>query len=61
MLDVFGPERIMFGSDWPLMKLAHVSFQQVFDLANQMVDKCSIEDKQKIFHTNAIEFYNLKM
>ena len=60
-LDVFGPDRCMFGSDWPVSKLANADFSKVFQLAQELLDHLPKEDKRKIFGLNAIKFYNLKI
>ncbi|NJW54209.1 amidohydrolase family protein [Salinimicrobium oceani] len=55
----FGPHRIMFGSDWPVC-LSAASFEEVLHLAEEFFKNFSKEEKDKIFGSNAIEFYNLK-
>ena len=51
----------MFGADWPVSKMAHVDFPEVFQLAQQLLDHLSEDDKRKVFGLNAIKFYNLKV
>ena len=50
----------MFGSDWPVCKVAGVEYKVVLNLANNLLSHLAPEDKHKIFHKNAIEFYKLK-
>ena len=59
MFEVFGPERLMFGSDWPVCLLA-ASYQQVKQLIETYVQALSAADKEDIFGGNAVRFYGLK-
>jgi L-fuconolactonase len=56
----FGPERLMFGSDWPVCLLA-ASYQQVLEIVEEYVRDCAADLKEKIFGGNAAQFYGLKM
>jgi L-fuconolactonase len=56
--DAFGPDRLMFGSDWPVCLLA-ASYRRVRDLVAQYTGKLPTEVREKIFGFNAIEFYGL--
>jgi len=60
-LQLFGPDRCMFGSDWPVCRLAGAEHSQVVDLLRQLVSHFTLEDQNKIFYSNAIKFYNLKL
>ncbi|MEY9996324.1 L-fuconolactonase [Streptomyces sp. V4I8] len=55
VLDAFGPDRLMFGSDWPVCTLA-ASYRQVFDTAMELTGE---SDQQQIFETTAIRVYDL--
>lgn len=55
----FGPDRLMFGSDWPVCLLA-ASYSQVKELIETYVDANAPECKEKIFGGNAIWFYGLE-
>jgi L-fuconolactonase len=57
-LEVFGPRRMMFGSDWPVCLLAG-SYDQVFEAAQSMLAGVSEEDRDRIFADNAVEFYRI--
>ncbi|ANS74495.1 amidohydrolase [Paenibacillus yonginensis] len=60
ILEIFGPDRVMFGSDWPVCLLA-ASYAQVFELLNdQLPQTLSAEQKGNIFGHNASRFYKLK-
>jgi L-fuconolactonase len=56
--DAFGPDRLMFGSDWPVCLLA-ASYHRVRDLVTQYTVKLPTPGREKIFGLNAIEFYGL--
>lgn len=57
-LDVFGPDRVMFGGDWPVCTLA-ASFSQWFDALRTVVASRPAEQQRKLFHDNAVKFYGL--
>ena len=59
-LEHFGPERCMFGSDWPVCLLAG-SYQQVVDSLNTALGPISDEDRDQVFGKTAIEFYGLSV
>lgn len=57
-LDAFGPDRLMFGSDWPVCELAG-SYQQVVDALNAALGSISESERAAIFGGTAIRFYGL--
>jgi len=59
VLDAFGPDRLMFGSDWPVCLLA-ASYGQVKQIVEDSVRGFTFEQKENIFGGNAIRFYGLK-
>jgi len=59
VFDTFGPERLMFGSDWPVCLLAG-TYQQVKNLIEGFIGKLSIQQKKNIFGLNAVKFYGLE-
>lgn len=58
VVNAFGTDRIMFGSDWPVC-LAAVPFEEVLQIANDYFRSFSESDQEKFFGLNAIRFYNL--
>jgi len=58
-LDVFGPDRVMFASDWPVCTLA-ATLRQWVEALKAIVANRSVEQRQKLFHDNAMRFYELK-
>lgn len=57
--DAFGPERLMFGSDWPVCLLA-ANYEQVKSLVAGYIDTNCPQHKEKIFGANAARFYQAK-
>ncbi len=58
VLEFFGPERLLFGSDWPVCRLA-ASYGQVCDLMNDYLDRLTIHEQELIWGKNATLFYKL--
>lgn len=58
MLDVFGPRRVMFGSDWPVCLVA-ADYTQVIELVNQAIAHLAGDEQELIWHKNATDFYKL--
>jgi L-fuconolactonase len=58
VFDAFGTERLLFGSDWPVMLLSG-AYVQWKSLLEKYMEQFKPEDKEKIFYRNAIRFYNL--
>ena len=61
ILDIFGAERCMFGSDWPVCTLAGASFKDVVHLAEALTSHLTEQEKRMIFQTNAQNFYGIKI
>lgn len=58
VMDCFGPERVMFGSDWPVCQVAG-RYSDVIDLVESFVDARFPEHKANIMGRNASQFYSL--
>ena len=58
VLGVFGPDRVMFGSDWPVCRLA-ASYGQVRELADALVAGLSPAEREAVFHRSAARAYRL--
>ena len=58
VLNAFGPDRLMFGSDWPVALLSG-SYQQVYDLVQDYIRPLGPEVERKVFGENASQFYGL--
>ena len=57
-LESFGPDRMMFGSDYPVCLLA-ASYERVLDSFQEILKSLSDVDRDKIFSQNAEKFYRL--
>jgi len=57
-LDEFGPDRVVFGSDWPVVRLT-ASFKRWVAALQEIVRERSEEDQKKLFHDNAVRLYGL--
>ena len=58
-MECFGPDRVMFGSDWPVCLKAG-SYHQVIHALRELLSPAWIEAaEQKIFGLNALRFYKL--
>jgi L-fuconolactonase len=57
-LELFGPERLMFGSDHPVCLLAG-SYKRVLDSFQEILAGLSEQDRERIFVRNAGDFYRL--
>jgi len=60
VFEAFGPDRLMFGSDWPVCLLAG-SYRQVTRLIEDYVGRHAAGESAKVFGANAIRFYGLKI
>lgn len=59
VIDVFGEDRIVFGSDWPVCLLA-ASYEEVVSiLTTNLPDNYSVDALSKLFGENARNFYQL--
>ena len=58
VVESYGLDRIMFGSDWPVCLVA-ASYEEVADLVKEYFAAFSEEEQDKFFGLNAIQFYNL--
>lgn len=54
----FGTDRLMFGSDWPVMLAAGI-YVQWKSLLEKYMEHFPAEEKEKVFGLNASDFYNL--
>jgi L-fuconolactonase len=62
VLQVFGTERIMWGSDWPVLELAgdkENGYQTWFEYCQSITRHLSTSQQDNIFHNNAKRIYQL--
>ena len=57
-IQIFGIERIIFGSNFPLEKL-HSSYAELIDAYRTVLSEYPEEDQRRVFHDNALNFYRL--
>ena len=57
-LDAFGPDRVVFGSDWPVCKLGATYGEWVGALKTITATR-PLGARRKLFHDNAVKFYGL--
>jgi L-fuconolactonase len=58
VIEVFGPDRLIWGSDWP-HALRAASWPRWFQTARELTAGLGAAAQHKIFHDNAKEFYRL--
>ena len=56
----FGPERCMFGSDWPVCELA-ATYEEVVDALREILSELTPADREAVFGGNAIQVYRLSV
>ena len=59
LIDIFGFERLMFGSDWPVCNLA-ATYKLWFGVLRRAVENCTEDERQKLFHDNARAYYHVE-
>jgi predicted TIM-barrel fold metal-dependent hydrolase len=57
-MDTFGPDRVVFGSDWPVCNLGS-AYREWVEALKQVVKDRPLEDQKKLFSENAIKCYRL--
>jgi len=58
-LEYFGPDRMMFGSDWPVCLLA-ASYDRVLEAFETLTADLREEERRRIFSANAMKFYAIE-
>lgn len=57
-LDEFGPDRVVFGGDWPVCKLG-ASYAEWVNGLKSIISARPLEHQKKLLHDNAIKHYRL--
>ena len=60
VFDAFGTDRLLFGSDWPVCRLAG-TYQQVKALVVDYMKGLPVSEQDKVLGANAERFYSLKV
>ncbi|MGN6440025.1 MAG: amidohydrolase family protein [Agriterribacter sp.] len=58
VFEAFGTDRLMFGSDWPVILVSGM-YVQWKSLLEKYMENYPEEEREKVFGGNAIDFYNL--
>jgi L-fuconolactonase len=58
VVNAFGTDRLMFGSDWPVCKVA-ATYEEVYSIVKKYFSGYSESEQRKVFGENAIKFYSL--
>lgn len=58
LLDLFGAERLMFGSDWPVVEMT-ATYAQWWEAANELTAKLSGTERAAVFGGTAARFYRI--
>jgi L-fuconolactonase len=57
-LEIFGPKRLLFGSDWPVCLVAG-EYDQVLEVIESFTNQLSTDEKEAILGGTAQEFYSI--
>lgn len=57
-LELFGPDRLMYGSDWPVCLLAG-EYEKFWEVTERFTDALSPSEKARIMGETAAEFYRI--
>ena len=58
VLEVFSPDRLVFGGDWPVVTRAG-TYQQWMSVFLNVTDGLSLAEKHKVYHENAERIYRI--
>jgi L-fuconolactonase len=59
VLDLFGIDRVMFGSDWPVCLLAASGYDEVIGALSAVLNRLSEAERDKVFGGTACTFYGI--
>jgi len=59
IIDSFTPQRLMFGSDWPVALLAASSYSKVIQLAEKLTEKFTETENELFWTKNALSAYKI--
>ncbi len=60
VLHVFGPSRIIWGSDWPVLNLVG-DYSRWVSTTDQLLAKLSVAERNRIYRETAIQFYEIEV
>jgi L-fuconolactonase len=59
VFEAFGADRVMYGSDWPVCRVA-ATYSEMLAIPEAYVAKLSLTEQDKFWGDNAVKFYGLK-
>ena len=60
LVEQFGPERLIWGSDWPVLNLA-AEYLSWYEAAQGLLSNLSLQEKALVFGLNAQTAYRLDL
>ena len=57
-LDQFGPDRVVFGGDWPVCRIV-ATYRQWVQALKEVIASRDLADQKKLLHDNAVRIYGL--
>ncbi|MDB5115474.1 MAG: amidohydrolase [Mucilaginibacter sp.] len=60
VFEAFGTDRVMYGSDWPVCRVA-ATYGEMLAIAENYVSKLSKQEQDKFWGGNAVKFYGLEL
>jgi len=58
VFEYFGPQRLMFGSDWPVCTVV-AQYRMIKEMMEKYTSQLTAYDQKSFFETTAVNFYNL--
>ena len=58
VLDAFGPDRVMVGSDWPVCKVSG-EYEETIEIVAGYVEQLSKPEREAILGANCARFYGV--
>lgn len=58
LIEIFGPQRVMFGSDWPVVNL-DASYEKWWIAANELLQDLDESAREAVFSSSAARFYGI--
>jgi L-fuconolactonase len=59
VLKAFGADRIMYGSDWPVVELAS-EYKRWFEASRSVTKHFPLDSLEKLYKHNALKFYKIE-
>jgi L-fuconolactonase len=60
VLEAFGPQRVLFGSDWPVCLLAG-SYAEIVEAADELTSGLTADERHQVFGGSAVQAYRLNL